>query len=244
MSNMQQPINLSYYQANSDYGYVAPAINPYTGYPIDKNCMEKYLDYSLGIEKQKFQNALDIEKERCIYEMRKDLDDRKTENALRREEGMYRRKINREMAQYCVFENSEGFLCLEMTFPNGERTYSKPVVNSRNLYALCVCNVDSHDREVCIIRSKHSDEQIILYGKSLCSDGFSKQLEQKGISILVCRERRKMVTEMIFTYLLENAKITELPDSLGWHQTKKGWFFTDLESKTIMGAMKGEFIDD
>lgn len=234
-------------------GYVN--YNPYTGLPVNPMVADKlYADLitknldsqiAFGRKQQEHEwkkelEAVKQEGERKIYEMRVELEEKKQEMALKRDEALYRRKINREMAQISIFENSEGYLCQEIIFPEGEIEYSRPIVNQPNLQMMCLYSVEGDD-VVAIVGINNFAEKVILREKNFDAIGLGKMLQTKGVVIGVCREKKKQVLELIFAYLVERAEKRKIPNSLGWYQTEQGWAFAERISQTMLGAMKGEF---
>lgn len=230
-------------------------INPYTGMSVNPVVADRlYADLilrgadsqiALGRKQQEFEFKKELEAvkqqgAREIYEMRKSLEDQKCQMALKRDEALHNRKINREMAQVAIFEDSDGFLCQEIIFPDGKKLYSKPIVNKPNLQMICLYAMDSDD-VVAIVGIDGFDDKIILGGKFFDAVGLWKMLQSKGVVIGVCREKKKQIIELIFAYLVDHAKKRKLPSSLGWYQTEQGWMFAAKASQTMLGARKGDY---
>lgn len=218
-------------------------LNPFTGLPVDTRVADtKYLDFLLKSEENRQVHALEMDKQRFIYDMRKELEDKKLENAMKREAGMEQRKLYREMAQNEIFENVEGFLCIETIFPNGEHVFSKPVINCPHMSAKRYCEING-TKEVVLISLDNDSSEIVLRDGMLNALEFTRQLESQGVAITVCRERRKIVAEMVFAYLMGRAIVKKMPLTCGWHCLAGEWNYVGEESDTLLGVLK-ERIND
>lgn len=130
---------------------------------------------------------------------------------------------------YSVFENSDGYLCLEIQYSDGEHIFTKPIIDCIHMRAHLVCEPDDKKRVVCIISLNDFSSRIILSGRRISADDFEKTLTLKNIPILVSEKKRKVVMEMVFMYLMGNATVSELPDSLGWSRRKTGTTLAERE---------------
>lgn len=203
---------------------------------------QRSVDSFIRMKEAEYKSALVMQQQGFIFEKRKELEDKKLQNALKREEGMELRKRKREMASHAIFENAEGYLCLEVSYCDGEKEYSKPVISKPRIRATRICNIDSKETEVCIIRAEHVAGQIILSGKDINVKNFGKEIQRKGISIESGRDNRKMHLEMIFSYLMDTAKVVFLPEAYGWYRlNNKEWQFAEEEAMTIAGAKEGRY---
>lgn len=121
---------------------------------------------------------------------------------------------------YTVFENSDGYLCLEIQYSDGEHIFTKPIIDCVHMRAHLVCESDYKKWVVCIVGLNDFSDRIILSGRRISADNFEEVLTVKEIPILVSKIKRKVVMEMVFMYLMENATVSELPNSLGWSKRK------------------------
>ena len=165
-----------------------------------------------------------------------------TENNHYSEECQCKTQGDREVIEYTIFENSDGCLCLEIQYLDGEHIFTKPIINCIHMRAHLLRAPENKKPVVCIISLNDFTDQIILFGSYLCVDGFEKLLTKKGIPILVGRYKRKLAIEIIFMYLMEHATVSELPDLVGWHQKKEGWFLSNCEAGAMAQIIQVEEI--
>lgn len=205
---------------------------------------ERYMEYCLK-QNELYQKAiLESQKMQEEFRLRKELDDHKTANAIKREEGMEKRRRKRESATYRIFENPDGFLGIEVSYLESEPDYTGAVINCHHMRAHCVYELHEREMAVCIIDFKDSNGsagRVVLFGGFLNAEGLAKVLQKKGITVQVGRDKKKLVWELIFSYLIKNATKSELPSSLGWHKLESDWLFVEAEDQTIAGAKKGEY---
>jgi len=237
----------------SEVEYGSYMVNPFTGYPVNAAVLDKsYVDSLMRIEEAKCKSVLEMNKQNLEHANRMALEERKaehrlayedrhSENVMRRFYGMEEKKAEREHSVSSVFEDAEGCLCLETRYMNGDVFCSKPIINCFNMRAHRICDAETHETVVVIIAINDFTEQIILVGEDINPRLFDKCLSKRGIAVKASRERRKMVVDLMFAYLMEHATATELPNSVGWTKTNKGWFFTEFESKTTGGAARGYY---
>lgn len=216
-------------------------MDPNTGLTMP---VEQYLEHCLKQNELHHKAILESQKMQEEFRLRKELDDYKTANAIKREEGMEKRRRKRESASYRIFENPDGFFGMEVCYLDSEADYTGAVINCRHMRAHCVYELHGREMAVCIIDFQDSDgsvERVVLFGRFLNAEGLAKVLQKKGVTVQVGRDRKKLVWELIFSYLINTATKSELPDSLGWHKLEPDWFFTESEAQTIAGAKKGEY---
>lgn len=234
---------------NAPYG--VGGINPYTTvYPVNPAVADKsFMDALLKFEEEKFKAQLDMEKQRLNYACKRDLEMLKTENRLRIEEkqaensmrrieGMRARAEERENASYAIFKDSESKLRLEIKYPTRKSNYSEPVINSVNMRACRICDAETQKTVAIIFLADNLTENIVLKREDVNPKVFEKCLSERGLAITTSRERRKLVVELLLSYLIDEAAVVELPKKVGWSKTNTGWFFAESESETIKGVLK------
>lgn len=231
--------------------YGVGGTNPYTmGYHVNPAVVDKnVMDALLKFEEEKFKAQLDMEKQRMNYACKRDLEMFKTENRLRIEEkqaehsmrrieGMRARAEERENASYAIFKDSESKLRLEIKYPTRKSNYSEPVINSVNMRACRICDAETQKTVAVIFLADNLTENIVLKREDVNPKVFEKCLSERGLAITTSRERRKLVVELLLSYLIDEAAVVELPKKVGWSKTNTGWFFAESESETIKGVLK------
>lgn len=151
---------------------------------------------------------------------------KKSEIAEKRDEAIFARKIKREMAVLSAFKNGDGFICVQMTMPDGTAIYTPPVLKVRGLKMVVLDDPVGSDTRV-LVSWEDVKEHIILSGKQLCADGMRRALEKHGVVIVAGRDRKKEMAELVFAFLYESAIHVQMPSILGWSHTEEGWFFYD-----------------
>ncbi len=221
-------------------GY-AGIVNPCTGYPVDKVTADRlYMEAALSSHKME----LEMKREYFSNELKKELEDKKTKNAMKRDEAIENRRLNRALSWEALIEDENGFLRIVRRFPNNTANYSKPIINHAHIRMTRFQDWENPRNIADIIKMDGFSGQIVMYGKSLSAKGLARALEQKGVRITVCREKKKQTEEMLYTYLIENAAQKEVPSSTGWYQKDNQWFFVSSEAQTIRGIMKGVYTFD
>lgn len=244
ISNPQMPLN-------APYGSVF--INPYTATPINAAVTDKrFMDALIKMEEEKLKAQLDIEKQKLDYAYKRDLEMLKTENRLRIEEkqaenitkrikGMQARTQERENAAYAIFKDSESRLRLETKYPTRKSEYSEPVISCVDMRACRICDVETHKTVVIIVEADKMTEKIVLVREEVNARVFEHCLSERGLAVTTSRERRKLVLELLLSFLVDEAVVIELPKTVGWSKTNTGWIFAESDAKTIEGVIRGRY---
>lgn len=223
------------------YGYV----NPYTGLYLNPVVADRiYMDslkYQAEKEKQMVDYACKKDLEMLKAENRFRLEEKQEENRVRRIEGMQARTDEQENASYAIFKDSEKRLCLETKYPTRKSDYSKPVINSADMRAYRICDMETHKTVAVIMDADNLTEEIVLVRADINPRVFERCLSKCGLAITTSRERRKMVVELLLSYLIDKATVVELPKTVGWTQTDMGWIFAASDAETIEGVLKGRY---
>lgn len=243
------PIETVNNSQNIPYGF--GLINPYTGCYVNPTVTDKsFVDFLMKMEEDKLKAQLDMEKQRLDYIHKTDLEMLKAENRLRLEEkqaeniskrieGMQARTEERENASYAIFKDSENRLRLETKYPTRKSEYSEPVINSADMRAYRICDIETHKTVMVLVEADNLPEKIILTREELNPRFFERCLSKRGLAVKVGRERRKLVLELLLSFLIDGAVVVELPKTLGWSKTNTGWIFAESEAKTIEGVVRG-----
>ena len=243
-----EPVNNSQYVP---YGF--GVINPYTGYPINSMETDKhFVEFLMKMEEDKLKAQLDMEKQKLDYEYKKDLEmlkaenrlrleEKQAENSMKRIEGMQARTDERENASYAIFKDSENRLRLETKYPTRKSHYSEPVINSADMCAYRICDIETHKTIVVIVEANNLQEKIVLAREDVNPRTFERCLSKHGLAMTTTRERRKLVLELLLSFLMDEAVVIELPKTVGWSKTNTGWIFAGSEAETIEGVLRGRY---
>lgn len=236
---------------NVPYGF--GLINPHTGFPINPAVADqRFIDAIMKMEGEKFKAQLDMEKQRLDFIYKRDLEALKAENRIRLEEkqseiitkrieGMQARTEERENAAYAIFKDSESRLRLETKYPNRKTNYSEPVINSADMRAYRICDMEMHKTVFFVVEGDNLTEKIILARDDINPRAFERCLSKRGLAVTVGRERRKLVVELLLSYLVDEAIVVELPTTVGWSKTNTGWIFAETDTETIEGVVRERY---
>lgn len=236
---------------NASYG-LGP-INPYTGLPLNPTVADKsFMDAIMKMEEEKLKAQLDMEKQKLEYAYKRDLEmlkaenrlrleEKQSENIMKRVEGMQVRTEERENAAYAIFKDSENRLRLETKYPTRKPDYSEPVINSTDMRAYRICDMETHETVVVIVDGNNLTEKIVLARTDVNPRVFERCLSKRGLAVTTGRERRKLVLELLLSYLVDEAAVVELPKTVGWSKTNTGWIFAVSDAETIEGVVRGRY---
>lgn len=243
-------------QASACYQEVAPSylpINPYTGYPVSLAVADKsYVDFWMKMEEERNKAQLDYQKQMLAHDNKKELEKLKTENiikienkrhenAMKRQEGMCERTEERENAAFALFKDSEGRIRIETKYPTREPKYSAPIIKCLNVCSCKICDAETHEVALLIVSADNMVGNIILEKENFNLKGLENCLSKHGIALNISRERKKMVLSLLLSYLIDEAGIVELPKTLGWSKSNGGWIFASSIEETIDGAKGGYY---
>lgn len=89
------------------------------------------------------------------------------------------------------------------------------------------------------IQADNLTESIVLEREDVNPKAFERRLSERGLAVTTSRERRKLVLELLLSYLVDEAAVVELPKKVGWSKTNTGWIFAESDTETIEGAVRG-----
>ena len=228
-------------------------INPYTGYPVSSAVVDKsYVDFWMKMEEERNKAQLDYQKQILALDNKKELENLKTENiikienkrhenAMKRQEGMYERTEERENAAFALFKDSEGRIRIETKYPTREPKYSVPIIKCLNVCSCQICDAETHEVALLIVTADNMVGNIILEKENFNLKGLENCLSKHGIALNISRERKKMVLNLLLSYLIDEAGIVELPKTLGWSKNNGGWIFASSIEETIDGVKGGYY---
>lgn len=163
--------------------------------------------------------------------------------AEKREESNFRRKINRENAVTAIIEDAGGYLCVQIKFPDGNSSYSDPIFKYANIHLTRILAKKS-DEEINIIRWQDGNKEkgFVLKGAKCNSKHLMKEMEKQGNPILVSRDRKKQIADLVYGFLVDHGNTVRIPEHYGWNKEGDSWFFADERQFTIERYEKGESI--
>ena len=243
-----EPVNNSQYVP-----YAFGVINPYTGCPVNSMVTDKrFVEFLMKMEEDKLKAQLDMEKQKLDYEYKRDLEmlkaenrlrleEKQAENSMKRIEGMQARTDERENASYAIFKDSENRLRLETKYPTRKSDYSEPVINSADMRAYRICDMETQKTVVVLVEADNLTEKIVLSREDVNPRVFERCLSKRGLAVTTGRERRKLVLELLLSFLIDEAVVVEMPKTVGWSRTNNGWIFAESEAETIEGVVRGHY---
>lgn len=232
-------------------------INPYTGKKMPKNMADQlYYNQSMAalenswvqsnsnlafwhqVELNNQKKAHDeeiqrikLERSREEAEYKRQLEEYKAEMAIKRMEAIEELKMNRACASQGLFEDINGFLCLETVFPNGKKLISEPIMNVSCVQMICLINMcDMYDK-VALLSWKDCSEPVVL--NDITSKALNNVLTNWGLNLRVGRDRKKIIIEILLSYLMEHANIKKAVPKVGWNLISGEWFFESDPEKTL-----------
>ena len=151
-------------------------------------------------------------------------------------EGIERRKRNRENSCIKICEDSEGALCIETFYPEGDPVISKPIL-SGTYYRMWQFYGAETKRCVILIASKDMKNPMI-FDEQVENQKFVQKLTQAGQTFLVGHDRRKSVAELVLAFLYSQAQEKVIGDHYGWNRTGTKWFWVEDEKTCIDGLLR------
>lgn len=162
----------------------------------------------------------------------------KNENQIRRERALQKLKDNRENAVIKVFEDADEYLCMQTVYPDGSKIISNPIMKKSKLKMIKIISQRTYDCVAQWVLWEGQKREFILVANECNPKDFIKRLETTENAILVGRDRKRHLAELIYAYLVEHAEDRTLPDHYGWNKTKTGWIFVNEERLTIEGCLR------
>lgn len=182
--------------------------------------IKRHIDLEVDLARREADFKYDVQKENM-----------KLLNMEKRQEGIEKRKRNRENASYAISKDSEGRFCLETTFLNGDVEVSRPVMNVSNMYMTSLVGMETGDYVNLLMWDEMKRD--IMLTKDSDVKAFRTAINLAGIAIQVGRDRKKDVAELIFAYIVRNCKSVSIADHLGWNKADDKWIWIQKEEDTL-----------
>lgn len=159
------------------------------------------------------------------YLLKSNLEFQKNCYAERREETRERHRRERDLVQLRVFENPDGFLCVEHKYPDGTTKHSQAILSISKLRlkkAICPMIPEKN----CYKVFWHENPQGVKIPESeMTADELAKVLQKYGVVLHIGRTKKAETWEAIFSFMFENLEPEEEILIFGWNKTKAGWKF-------------------
>ena len=107
--------------------------------------------------------------------------------------------------------------------------------------AYLICDMETKKTVVVIVEANNLTEKIVLAREDVNPRVFERCLSKRGLAVTTGRERRKLVLELLLSYLIDEAAVVELPKTVGWSKTNTGWIFVESDAETIEGVVRGHY---
>ncbi|WP_455190855.1 hypothetical protein [Eubacterium ramulus] len=213
--------------------------------PISQKCYEQMLiDYQRMLTQQENANREVTNKiiiENYKLKNRLDFEEKKAKIAERRDEAIQRRKELKQLARKAAFEDSEGYLCLEVIRPDNSRSKSNRIVNVPYIRMICITDVTNANRKMGFISWSKKENKHFLQENVFSQKGLRNLFDENGVSIEVGRDKKNEMLDMIWSFLVQNAKQLYAFPYYGWCKTSQGWRFADTK-KMVINDLKGGHI--
>lgn len=186
--------------------------------PLPSSLMEKTCLAELEVAKA---NA----KKSHEYLLKSNLEFQKNCYAERREETRERHRRERDLVQLRVFENPDGFLCVEHKYPDGTTKHSQAILSISKLRlkkAICPMIPEKN----CYKVFWHENPQgVKIPDTEMTANKLAMVLQKHGIVLCVSKAKKAETLEAIYSFLFENLEAEEDLLIFGWNKTKAGWKF-------------------
>lgn len=167
----------------------------------------------------------------------------KAQLAEKRDEANARRKINSENAVIAVFEDVDGYLRIQTKFPDGNSSYSQPIFKYANIHFMrLVSNKDNTALDAIFWMEEKQEKLIFLKGEKRNSKYLLKEMERQGNPILVGRDRKKQIGDLVYGFLVDHGSTDRIPEHYGWNKEGNSWFFVSEGQFTLEKYEKGDVI--
>lgn len=200
-------------------GTYPPMINPnLQPMPLPPHLMEKVYLAELEVAKA---NA----KKSHEYLLKSDLEFQKNFYAEKREQTRERHRRERELVQTRVFENSDGYFCIEQKYPDGSSKISQPVLPISKVRLKKSVSQMLPENNCFIIYWREDTTGIKIPESDMTVEKLAKIFQQKGFFLSVSRTKKVETWESILAFLFEESEEIESLAFFGWNKVKSGWIF-------------------
>lgn len=161
--------------------------------------------------------------------------------AEKRDEANFRRKMNSENAVTTIFEDSGGYLCIQIKYPDGTSNFSQPIFKHANIhFARMIAKKEEEALDVFSWMECNEEKKIILKGDKRNPRNLMKEMEKHGNPILVGRDRKKQIADLVYSFLVAHGNTVRVPEHYGWNKEGDRWIFIHEMEITIERYEKGE----
>ena len=165
-------------------------------------------------------------------------EENKQKEALKgeREQSEFSRKRRKEFERTFVYEDGNGYLQVQSLLPEEKEGIKCHVLEKQyiKLYNLV------SGEPICKIQMVTWDglkASIILIGKDCSSRGLAKALAANGVSVDFRRDKRRLIENQIYAYLVDHAEERYVKRNFGWFKTDHGWEFATESELTIQDIL-------
>lgn len=165
-------------------------------------------------------------------------EENKQKEALKaeREQSEFSRKRRKEFERTFVYEDGTGYLQVQSLLPEEKEGIKCHVLEKQyiKLYNLV------SSEPICKIQMVTWDglkASIILIGKDCSSRGLAKALAVNGVSVDFRRDKRRLIENQIYAYLVDHAEERYVKRNFGWCKTDHGWEFATESELTIQDIL-------
>ena len=165
-------------------------------------------------------------------------EENKQKEALKaeREQNEFSRKRRKEFERTFVYEDDKGYLQVQSLLPEEKEEIKCHVLEKQyiKLYSLVssepICKIQ-------IVTWDGLKASIILIGKDCSSRGLAKALAANGVSVGFGRDKRRLIENQIYAYLVDHAEERYVKRNFGWCRTDHGWEFATESELTIQDIL-------
>lgn len=159
------------------------------------------------------------------YLLKSDLEFQKNFYAEKREQTRERHRRERELVQTRVFENSDGYFCIEQKYPDGSSKISQPVLPISKVRLKKSVSQMLPENNCFIIYWREDTTGIKIPESDMTVEKLAKTFQQKGFFLSVSRTKKVETWESILAFLFEESEEIESLAFFGWNKVKSGWIF-------------------
>lgn len=165
-------------------------------------------------------------------------EENKQKEALKaeREQNDFSRKRRKEFERTFVYEDDKGYLQVQSLLPEEKEGIKCHVLEKQyiKLYNLVssepICKIQ-------IVTWDGLKASIFLIGKDCSSRGLAKALAANGVSVGFGRDKRRLIENQIYAYLVDHAEERYVKRNFGWCRTNHGWEFATESELTIQDIL-------
>ena len=200
------------------YGYPE---NPPTMPPVDAVTNQK-----LFLENQKYLH--NMSEKSFEHWSREELLLLKHQLDLKKEKTREENRENRELAQLCGFENSDGKFCVEQRFPDGRSKYSIPILDVSQIRLVKeITPIGVYYR----VKWKENPAGFVIKAEDLSTKKLIKSLESQGLVLKISKSKKAETADQLLQFLHQNEIEKQVACLFGWNKIGNDWIFNEEEVK-------------